>query len=115
MNKSAIADHMVKYINEVSDLMAVLITDEEGVHIFSSFDSTTEVKREKLIRMTTMIISTINQSEGNFEKLGKKKSANPITFYYHEYLIHFHKNSLYYVVLCMNPKASGLLATDLAA
>ena len=38
MNRSPIADFIAKYITEVTDLMSVIVSDDNGVHIFSSFD-----------------------------------------------------------------------------
>lgn len=57
-----------------------------------------------------MLICFVNQCQGNFDKIGKPKNVNPITYYHEEYLIHFRKSKSFVVTLFMNPKASGLLA-----
>lgn len=114
MQKLPIADHISKYIKEVHDLKAVVVSDYEGVHIFSSFDELYESKREKLIRVVTMIISTIAQCQGNFKKLNIPKNFTSTTYYYNEYLIHFHKSNTFFVSLFMHPRASGLQAAHLA-
>ena len=92
MNKSPIADSMAKYIREINDLMSIIVSEQDGIHIFSSFDSRTTLIKEKLVRLSTMMISSINQCEGNLAKLNSPRQLNTLSFHYSEYLIHFYKN-----------------------
>jgi hypothetical protein len=43
-NKSAINDHIDKYLKEVRDLFVVIISDYEGVHIFNQAKETEKDK-----------------------------------------------------------------------
>lgn len=108
------SEHVDKYLREIRDLLAIVISDNEGVHIFNACHEESKEKLEKLIQTSTMLISTVTQCEGNFEKINKGKTVNPITYYYDEYLIHFRKNRHFNVTLFMRPKASGLLAEDVS-
>lgn len=36
-NKNAIAEYTDRYLKEINDLIAIIISDSEGVHIYSAF------------------------------------------------------------------------------
>lgn len=114
MNKSAISDSMAKYIREVHDLMSIIVSEEDGIHIFSSFDQNTTPLKEKLVRLTTMIISSLKQCEGNLAKLKSPKTLNTVTFHYNDNVLHFFKNKHYFITLIMNPRSSGFQAAELS-
>lgn len=67
-----------------------------------------------MIQTSTMLICTISQCEGNFEKMGSAKSVNPITFFYEEFSIHFRKSKSFVVTLFMDPQGSALLPEDIS-
>lgn len=72
-NKSAINEQVDKYLREVKDLLVVIISDYEGVHIYNAAKDSVKDKLQKIIQTSTMLICTICQSEGNFQKVNMKK------------------------------------------
>lgn len=61
INKSQIAEHISRFVNEIYDLKGVIITDSDGIQILSFFESDTQSKEENMIRVSTMAVTSINQ------------------------------------------------------
>lgn len=71
--KNSITEFMESYLQQVHSLQAVIISDSEGVHIFSSFVEGYPLEKEKCIQISTMLISTAKQANDNYHKVNDKK------------------------------------------
>ena len=105
---------METYIQQIYALKALIISDSDGVHIFNSFSPTFPVEREKCIQISTMLISTLKQTNGNYQKIGQKKQIDTVNFFYDKFNIHLRPVENMVVTLFMNRNSNLMQAGEIS-
>lgn len=103
---SQIAEFIEKYIQQKFCLKAIIISASDGMHIFSSFQPHFPIEIEKCLKMSTMLISSFNQINDNYKKIGQKKDMRVLNIYYEKFLIHINSVQNLVINLYLHPEAN---------
>lgn len=106
-----IQDFLQQYLKTFSSLEAVIISDKEGIEIFSAYREEKSLLKEN--QATTMFVAGLNQSNENLAKLNQTK-INSLTLFYENYVVFLEAGNGFFLTLFSKIDANVALMKQIA-
>lgn len=96
MQTNQIQDFLFQYIKNFEYIESIIISDKEGIEIFSAYrDENSQIKENQA---TTMFVAGLNSSNENLLKLNQTKMNN-LTLFYDNYIVYLEPGVNFFVTI----------------
>jgi len=106
-----IQDFLHQYLKTFPYLEGLIISDKEGIEIFSAYREEKSLLKEN--QATTMFVAGLNQSNENLAKLNQTK-INSLTLFYENYVVFLEAGNGFFLTIFSKIDANISLVKQIA-